>query len=1799
MADKRKWLGSSRSYSLSSLPVAAPTINDNSEVSSQELKKESKKPSARWKLTHKSIKEEDENQNHMTSATSSFQSGSEQVIRTDKSIFNIPLDHSFKERFSVRRTMSAGFLPSSSEESLEADTAEEEEEEDEEEHESESSRSKHSSSSNINVSAAPSRGSHQTLGRSWSLFSVVRPGIPFVGSIKREKHRQRSKAVEQTNAELIVAGNLESERLDVLQTVEEQVTSGVAELDGVSKIRIDAGGKNKEEEETLGFEEINMNNLRGNRSFGRAKTGTSSTGSLPFSFNSLRKKSLVKSSRKSIFAYSDDFSTEKPVKVGVDGGQSNGVRLGQVNGVKQVVPAVQKQQLVDIGYATLGSCRPSRQLQQFTRIYKSGAVLTTLKKPPGIDTIAEERLNHGPNNGNTDANQSNLNVSETSQRIKTEQFYDEIQVREKQLTKSSLIEIMEEHAILPTFSSEGASGGSSEGASDDSKIEIRNGKENTLPDPGQSYRVANDRTERLGRQKEPLYNRQLVSDLKKSLVDRNKAGVNFRQEERPALPKKRTVTIDSTSDEDQDNWSTSDGSFIMERTNSISSVNSASRMEGGDASDIVDGVGVLNALIKVRVGTVDLQKRMCFPIHQKIWEAKLQVLSSFPNDVQEGLNYGFFILPANNRAGKFLDDERSFKEYNIDTKAGLEFKFKKRVYRQMSIDFAQVRKNHSKSNLRSLLDAIKSKDASKVEKLLSDKLIDPNFVAESIGGETPLTFAATLDKTEEIVKLLVANGAHLDFRNKHGQTAVHKAVEKGIAKNTELLLDLGASPNYRDAKGLTPVHYSVIHGGDPACLSILVKDRSELDVPDDKGWRELHQACRHGRIQHIETLLSYDADMDAQNEAGNTPLHVCASYNQTAAARILLFRGASKTITNQASQTAYQVAIVSNNMDLAENIKNFSEDQVDSAGSGGYHSPMGHRKVETTPPNNEYVALQNYHAEGIGELSITKGDVVDDPGMKNGKGTATLKLADTHGAFFEPRVAVLSRGKKGFGFVLRGAKSPKNPSVEFVPTKEFPALQYLESVDRGSPADKAGLLRGDFLLELNGEDVTSAPHQQVVHMVVTAPDTIVMKVVTAPNIRGQEALEKLAAKHPKKLSRFQQRTVSSFESDTWSVCSSLGEMDDRDTLIRPEVEIISIVSSSSDGTEEHGSRIGSNRPISSFFEDELFDQIGAQCQGPSTPVMPHNAGATPTGQPQPDDPRNWQSTLPSNGIRSKPQRPTMPPPAPNKFNTVARMTSGQGDNLRHQAIQGASHDRSTAFEVDLADGGISDGVRRYSAGSDSAVSSSRSSPASSYSNTASSTTSGTDSAVNMLYDRTASDSGATKSHAKKPLPPPPMRSSSLPTDSQSSDGSSQGERVDSPTEPPKTGFAALIAKAAADKNRKSSAGPGEMQASQPASSAGPDHRRSSDMTAFEIAMKAKTKSLRRQSSGDVSPGKSPKPIPEVTDGSSDLMAAIARRKAKVESQHSGSDIESKIKNFKSQEGQDRVMDNAPLASALAKRRSTMEQVSSDESSESPHGSPKRQPAPPPVKQPSIEDKTSKPSHRPPLPPVKVKEKPPPPRPRTALKPQPPAKAGKPSHVSSKADNEPSRVETSDTAISSGGVVLAPPALYNDRSLERTQRPSRDHLSETGSVSSSQSSLSTVSNMSTDPSSSNDSSESTDRLDTMDSTNSLKSSSSTSSSVVTVKSNSDPEIISEGNSPDVNGKSDSSRGIPSKPAAEWTASEVSEWLSSINMADYINDFVDNEITGEHLMSLTKEDLMELGVKPLGHKKAIMKAIEKLS
>lgn len=95
----------------------------------------------------------------------------------------------------------------------------------------------------------------------------------------------------------------------------------------------------------------------------------------------------------------------------------------------------------------------------------------------------------------------------------------------------------------------------------------------------------------------------------------------------------------------------------------------------------------------------------------------------------------------------------------------------------------------------------------------------------------------------------------------------------------------------------------------------------------------------------------------------------------------------------------------------------------------------------------------------------------------------------------EPRTVVLHRGRKGFGFILRGAKST-SPLMELTPSEKCPGLQYLDDVDPGGVADRAGLRKGDFLVEINNEDVSSASHERVVDLIRKSGDLVSMTVIS-------------------------------------------------------------------------------------------------------------------------------------------------------------------------------------------------------------------------------------------------------------------------------------------------------------------------------------------------------------------------------------------------------------------------------------------------------------------------------------------------------------------------------------------------------------------------------------------------------------------------------------------------------------------------------------------------------------------------------
>ncbi|XP_026945692.1 SH3 and multiple ankyrin repeat domains protein 3-like [Sagmatias obliquidens] len=131
-----------------------------------------------------------------------------------------------------------------------------------------------------------------------------------------------------------------------------------------------------------------------------------------------------------------------------------------------------------------------------------------------------------------------------------------------------------------------------------------------------------------------------------------------------------------------------------------------------------------------------------------VWVAKQRILCSLNQSLKDVLNYGLFQPASDGRDGKFLDEERLLRAYPQPAGRGipsLEFRYKKRVYRQSNLDEKQLAKLHTKTNLKKCMDYIQHRSVEKVVKML-ERGLDPNFHDLETGGrgwletleETPL-----------------------------------------------------------------------------------------------------------------------------------------------------------------------------------------------------------------------------------------------------------------------------------------------------------------------------------------------------------------------------------------------------------------------------------------------------------------------------------------------------------------------------------------------------------------------------------------------------------------------------------------------------------------------------------------------------------------------------------------------------------------------------------------------------------------------------------------------------------------------------------------------------------------------------------------------------------------------------------------------------------------------------------------------------------------------------------------------------
>ena len=200
-------------------------------------------------------------------------------------------------------------------------------------------------------------------------------------------------------------------------------------------------------------------------------------------------------------------------------------------------------------------------------------------------------------------------------------------------------------------------------------------------------------------------------------------------------------------------------------------------------------------------------------------------------------------------------------------------------------------------HLRNLIHAIENNDIRAVETILaeSDKtLLNEKFSHEIFGDITPLLVAFVVHN-DEIVSLLLAQGAQRGIYNEQGSQAIHYAAFCGHNQGIRELLAAGAHINEEDFDLRTPLHVAAYNGQD-SCVKELLAVGAHIEAYDHEGGTPLHLAAANGQINSIDVLLSAGANLNAHDGKNGTPLLWSACSGKTVSLEELIRKGAQLEI---------------------------------------------------------------------------------------------------------------------------------------------------------------------------------------------------------------------------------------------------------------------------------------------------------------------------------------------------------------------------------------------------------------------------------------------------------------------------------------------------------------------------------------------------------------------------------------------------------------------------------------------------------------------------------------------------------------------------------------------------------------------------------------------------------------------------------------------------------------------------------------------------------------------------------------
>jgi uncharacterized protein len=208
-----------------------------------------------------------------------------------------------------------------------------------------------------------------------------------------------------------------------------------------------------------------------------------------------------------------------------------------------------------------------------------------------------------------------------------------------------------------------------------------------------------------------------------------------------------------------------------------------------------------------------------------------------------------------------------------------------------------------------LMHAVMNNNDLAVTKLLLEAGADTNSIMPYIGW-TALLYAASVNTNLDILRALIAAGAHVDHKDYDDRTPLMLAARSN--RNPEVihtLIEQGLRIDDRDAHGWTPLMLAAGSNRNPEIIHTLIQAGAAVEDRDAANRSLLMLAVRFDANREvIRTLIELGLDVNDTDSAGRTPLMVAVQSKWNSAIgqlEILLEAGADPSIRDNDGKTAW------------------------------------------------------------------------------------------------------------------------------------------------------------------------------------------------------------------------------------------------------------------------------------------------------------------------------------------------------------------------------------------------------------------------------------------------------------------------------------------------------------------------------------------------------------------------------------------------------------------------------------------------------------------------------------------------------------------------------------------------------------------------------------------------------------------------------------------------------------------------------------------------------------------------------